>query len=112
MAHVERAYALPQWESRADMQPWIRQIALATTLHGMHYTGFMFNDYARMLEILRWMATQIPPDRVLAIISAWDRRYYWDYPNYVAPRRMGGEAGFTRLISEAGKLGCTMMPMV
>ena len=38
---------------------------MVTTLHGMHYTGYMFNDYAKMLEILRWMATQIPGDRVL-----------------------------------------------
>jgi hypothetical protein len=111
MAHVERAYALPQWETRSDMQPWMRQISLVTTLHGMHYTGFMFNDYARMLEILRWMATQIPPERVIAFISAWDGRYYWDYPNYVAPARMGGEAGFKRLISEGQKLGFRMMPM-
>ena len=111
MAHVERAFALPVWETRTDMQPWLRQVALVTTLHGMHYTGFMFNDYARMLEILRWMATQIPPERVLAFISAWDGRYYWDYPNYVAPARMGGEAGFKRLVSEGQKLGFKMMPM-
>jgi hypothetical protein len=111
MAHVERAYALPAWETRTDMQPWMRSIAMVTTLHGMHYTGFMFNDYARMLEILRWMATRIPPERVLAFISAWDGRYYWDYPNYVAPARMGGEAGFKRLISEGQKMGFKMMPM-
>jgi hypothetical protein len=111
MAHVERAYALPAWDARTDMQPWLRRISLVTTLHGMHYTGFMFNDYARMLEVLRWMATQIPPERVLAFISAWDGRYYWDYPNYVAPSRMGGEAGFRRLISEGQKLGFRMMPM-
>jgi hypothetical protein len=111
MAHVERAYALPAWETRTDMQPWMRSIAMVTTLHGMHYTGFMFNDYARMLEILRWMATQIPRERVLAFISGWDGRYYWDYPNYVAPARMGGEAGFKRLISEGQKMGFKMMPM-
>ena len=111
MAHVERAFSLPAWETRTDVQPWMRDVALVTTLHGMHYTGFMFNDYARMLEILRWMATQIPPNRVLAFISAWDGRYYWDYPNYVAPARMGGEAGFKRLISEGQKMGFRMMPM-
>ena len=111
MSHIERAYALPAWETRTDMQPWMRDVAMVTTLHGMHYTGFMFNDYARMLEILRWMATQIPPERVLAFISAWDGRYYWDYPNYVAPARMGGEAGFKRLISEGQNMGFKMMPM-
>ena len=28
------------------------------------------------------MATQIPADRVLVFLAAWDGRYYWDYPNY------------------------------
>jgi len=111
VAHIEKAYNLRPWESRDDVLPWMRQIAMVTTLHGQHYTGFMFNDYARMLEILRWMATQIPAHRVLAFISAWDGRYYWEYPNYKASDRMGGEAGFKKLISEGQKLGFKMMPM-
>jgi hypothetical protein len=84
---------------------------MVTTLHGMHYTGFIFNDYAKQLEILQWMATQIPADRVLVFLSSWDGRYYWDYPNYTVPARMGGEVGFKKLISEAQKLGFKMMPM-
>lgn len=82
-----------------------------TTLHGMHYTGYMFNDYARMLETLRWMATQISGDRVLVFLASWDGRYYWDYPNYQVPARMGGEAGFRKLVQEGQKLGFKMMPM-
>lgn len=111
MKHVERAFAVPPWESRSDVPSWMRRLALVTTLHGMHYTGFIFNDYTRQLEILRWMATQIPADRVLVFLSSWDGRYYWDYPNYTVPARMGGEAGFRTLISEAQKLGFKMMPM-
>jgi hypothetical protein len=111
MAHIERAYAIPDWETRADVPAWMRQIALVTTLHGMHYTGFMFNDYAKMLETLRWMATQISGDRVLVFISAWDGRYYWDYPNYRVSDRMGGDAAFKRLIAEGQQLGFNMMPM-
>ncbi|HKW10865.1 MAG TPA: hypothetical protein VJO33_10850 [Gemmatimonadaceae bacterium] len=111
MEHIERAFGLTAWETRTDVQPWLRQVALVTTLHGMHYTGFVFNDYARQLEILRWMATQIRPDRVLIFLSSWDGRYYWDYPNYTVPSRMGGEAGFRRLIGEAQRLGFKMMPM-
>jgi hypothetical protein len=60
------------------------------TLHGQHYTGFIFNTYAQQLEILRWIATQIPAHRTLVFLAAWDGRYYWDYPKYVAPARMGG----------------------
>jgi hypothetical protein len=111
MTHLERAYAIPAWETRTDVPAWTRDIAMVTTLHGMHYTGYMFNDYAKMLETLRWMSTQIPGDRVLAFISAWDGRYYWDYPTYRVSDRMGGEAGFRRLIDEGHKLGFRIMPM-
>ena len=111
IAHVERAFHLPPWETRADVPLWMRSVAMVTTLHGQHYTGFIFNDYARQLEILRWIATQIPADRVIAFLAAWDGRYYWDYPNYVPDPRMGGEAGFRRLISKGQRLGFRMMPM-
>jgi hypothetical protein len=44
-------------------------------------------------------------------LASWDGRYYWDYPNYKIPSRMGGEAGFRTLITEGQKLGFKMMPM-
>jgi len=110
-AHLERAYHFPRWESRTDVPDWLRQTQLVVTLHGMHFTGYIFNDYARMLEILRWIATQIPPGHVLAFISAWDGRYYWDYPTYQAAPRMGGEAGLRHLVQEGQRLGFRIMPM-
>src|SRR5205085_1384949 len=76
-----------------------------------HYTGYVFNDYARMLAILEWIATQMPAERVLVFISAWDGRYYWDYPTYRAAPRLGGEAGFRRLVQEGHRLGFRIMPM-
>ena len=109
--HLERAYHFPRWETRSDVPDWLRKTQLVVTLHGMHFTGYIFNDYARMLDILRWIATQISPAQVLAFISAWDGRYYWDYPTYQAAPRMGGEAGFKRLIQEGQRLGFKMMPM-
>jgi hypothetical protein len=111
MNHIERAFEIPTWETRTDAPEWMRRVALVTTLHGMHYTGFMFNDYAKMLETARWIATQIPADRVLLFLSAWDGRYYWDYPNYRVADRMGGDAAFRRLIDEGHKLGFKIMPM-
>ena len=110
-AHIERAYHFPRWDTRTDAPDWLRQIQLVVTLHGMHFTGYVFNDYARMIEILRWIGTQIPASRVLAFISAWDGRYYWDYPTYQAAPRMGGEAGFRRLVQEGRQLGFKIMPM-
>jgi len=109
--HLERAYSLPAWETRPDVPDWFRSTAMVTTLHGMHYTGYMFNDYAKMLDILRWMNTQIPGKNVLVFISAWDGRYYWDYPNFKASDRMGGEDGFRRLVHEGQAMGFKMMPM-
>ena len=110
-AHVERAYRLPVWTSRSDVPEWLRQTALAVTLHGMHYTGYIFNDYARMLAILEWMATRIPAGRVLVFLAAWDGRYYWDYPIYKPDARMGGDAGFRALVKGARSLGFRVMPM-
>jgi hypothetical protein len=109
--HLDRVFRLKKWDARTDVPAWMRNVALVTTMHGQHFTGFIFNDYARQLEILRWMATQMPPDRQLIFLAAWDGRYYWDYPNYKASDRMGGEVGFKRLIDEGHKLGFRMMPM-
>jgi hypothetical protein len=109
--HIEAAYRIPRWESREDAPDWLRGISLVLTLHGMHFTGYLFNDYRRMLEILRWVAAQIAASRVLVLLSAWDGRYYWDYPLYRASERMGGEAGFVDLIRRGRELGFHMMPM-
>lgn len=109
--HLERAYGFPAFDDRTDVPTWVREASLALTLHGQHYTGYVFNDYARMLEILRWTAERIPPERVIAFIAAWDGRYYWDNPLYEADPRMGGEEGFRRLIAEGRSMGFAMMPM-
>src|SRR5690349_19140956 len=49
MNFVEGAFNLPAWETRPDVPAWTRRIAMVTTLHGMHYTGFIFNNYAQQL---------------------------------------------------------------
>ena len=109
--HLARAFHIPRWDARPDVPDWLRQTALVVTLHGMHYSGYVFNDYARMLAILQWMATRIPAGRVLVFLASWDGRYYWDYPLYQPSDRMGGEAGFRTLIQGARALGFRMMPM-
>jgi hypothetical protein len=108
---IERAFGLPRWDKRADVPEWLKRTALVVTLHGMHFTGYVFSEYARMLEILKWIATRIPADRVLVFLSAWDGRYYWDYPIYEPAERMGGAAGFRALVSGGQALGFRMMPM-
>ncbi|HEX5481106.1 MAG TPA: twin-arginine translocation signal domain-containing protein, partial [Terriglobia bacterium] len=109
--HLERSFSLPDWETRADIPAWFRRVALAVSLHGMHWTGYIFNDYAKMLTILRWVATKIPGERVLVFLPAWDGRYYWNYPLYQPDSRMGGEAGLRTLIQQGRSLGFHFMPM-
>ena len=108
---VRTAHAMPDFATRADAPEWLRSTALALTLHGQHYTGYIFNDYAKMLETLRWVNTQIPGKQVLAFISSWDGRYYWDYPKYEVNARMGGDAGFRKLVTEGQAMGFRIMPM-
>jgi len=110
-AHLERTHGIPRWTDRADVPDWMRRVQLVVTLHGMHYTGYVFNDYARMRAILEWMAGRIDPARVLVFLSSWDGRYYWDYPRYQPADRMGGAAGFAELIKAARTRGFRVMPM-
>ena len=109
--HLERAYGIPTWETRADVPAWLRDQRLVLALHGMHYTGYAFNDFARMLEILQWAAPQFPAERTLVFLPAWDGRYYWNYPTYRADERLGGEAGLKQLVDQGHQLGYRFMPM-
>jgi len=109
--HLEKVYQIPRWEDRHDVPAWLRDIALVVGLHGMHWTGYIFNDFAKMREILQWMSTRISPRNVVIFIPGWDGRYYWNYPLYRADERLGGESGFRELIQQGQRLGFRMMPM-
>jgi hypothetical protein len=110
-AHVERAFGLQPWETRADVPDWAREIALAVALHGMHWSGYIFNSYGEQLAALRWIAERIEGRRVLAFLPGWEGRYYWQYGDYRPEPRLGGEEGFRRLAEGARELGVKLMPM-
>jgi len=110
--HFERAFGVRRWEQRADVPEWLRGISLVLALHGMHWTGFVFNTFSRMETILEWVASRIDPRRVLVFLPAWDGRYYWDYGVYAEPAaRMGGAEGLRRLIGRGHQQGFRFMPM-
>jgi|SRR5579884_474659 len=111
IAHVARAFGLLPWEERADVPPWAREIALVAALHGMHWSGYVFNTYDQMLDALRWIAAQIEGGRVLAYLPGWEGRYYWQYGDYRPDARLGGSDGFARLATGAHALGVHLMPM-
>jgi hypothetical protein len=103
--HLAQAYRIPAYATRPNVPTWLRDTKLVVALHGAHWTGFIFNDYAKQLTILRWIATQIDPKNVLVFLPGWDGRYYWNYPLYQTDPRMGGDKGFRQLIDEGHKLG-------
>lgn len=110
-AFLEQAYQLQPWETRRDVPDWMRSIKLVLTLHGMHWTGYTFNTYARMAETLRFVTQHIPGDQVLAYIPGWEGRYYYAYPFYQPSDTLGGSDGFKRLVDTGHELGAYLMPM-
>ncbi|MCC7207975.1 MAG: hypothetical protein IT323_11760 [Anaerolineae bacterium] len=111
LAFEEAACGLVRWEDRADVPAWARDVRLVLTLHGMHWTGFCFNDYARMLDTIRYVAERIDGRHVLAYLPGWEGRYYWQYGDFRPEPLMGGEAGFARLCEGSQALGVHLMPM-
>ncbi len=109
--HVAQAFSIPSWEHRQDVPSWFRDISLVVSIHGMHWTGYVFNDFAKASRILDWVATQISPRKVMVFLPAWDGRYYWDYPVYQPEPRLGGEAGFRALIERSHRQGFHFLPM-
>jgi hypothetical protein len=110
-SRVAQAFSIPTWEQRQDVPAWFRDIALVVSIHGMHWTGYIFNDFAKALRTLEWVSTQIPAHRVMVFLPAWDGRYYWEYPVYKVSSRLGGEDGFRTLIQKGHQLGFRFLPM-
>ncbi len=102
---------LVPWRERTDLPDFARGLRLALTLHGMHFTGRVFLDYASMLDVLRFVAERIEGRSVLAYLPGWEGRYYWQYGDYRPEPRLGGEAGFAALCDGARALGVHVMPM-
>jgi hypothetical protein len=109
--HVEKTFAVPPWETRPDVPAWFKQIKLVLSIHGMHWTGYIFNDFEKTWKTLEWVAMQIPAQQVLVFLPAWDGRYYWNYPIYKPDPRLGGPDGFRALIERGQKAGFRFMPM-
>jgi hypothetical protein len=111
LAHLERAFGLQPWETRPDVPGWAHDIALVASIHGMHWTGYVFNTYQQMLRTLEWIAQRIEGRHVLAFLPGWEGRYYWQYGDYRPEPRLGGAQGFRALVDGARRLGVKLMPM-
>jgi hypothetical protein len=112
LAWLESAFGLPRWHERRDVPAWADELDLVVTLHGQHWTGFVFNTFDRMAAILGEICEELPGERILAYLPGWEGRYYWQYPNYQPGEELGGENGFLRLVERARSLGVHLMPML
>lgn len=110
-AHTALAYGLVPWHERVDVPAWTREIALVAAIHGMHWSGYIFNTYAQMLTHLTWITRWIEGCRVLAYLPGWEGRYYWQYGDYRPEPRLGGADGLRRLVVGAHERGVHLMPM-
>jgi hypothetical protein len=108
---IAETYGFGPFDSRPDVPAWMRDISLVLSIHGMHFSGYVFNTYKDMLNVIRWFAERIEGKRILAFLPGWEGRYYWQYGDYRAEPRLGGAEGFTRLIDGAHELGVRVMPM-
>lgn len=108
---MEKSYNLKTWDKRDDVPEWARNISLVISLHGMHWSGYIFNTYKQMIEKLKWFANYIDPKDVLVYIPGFDGRYYYKYCDFSPDERMGGEEGLKELMNEAHKMGYHIMPM-
>lgn len=108
---VAGAYQLKPWSERADVPGWMHKIALVAAIHCQHYSGYIFNDYAKVLENARWLTQHMDGERILVYLPGWEGRYYWQYGDYRPDPRMGGHTGFERLIKGMQDMGIHVMPM-
>lgn len=109
--HIAQAYPTDAWDARSDVPEWMREKSLVLTLHGKHFIGKTFLDYAAMLDTIKRVSEQIDGSRVLAYLPGWEGRYYRWYGRYDVDPDLGGEDGFRRLIEESRELGVHVMPM-
>jgi len=108
---LEGVDGLVGWDVRSDVPAWARDLRLVVTLHGEHWTGYVFNTFSEMAETLRRITDWIPGRHVLAYLPGHCGRYYRSYPGDEPGERLGGREGFLRLLETAEGLGAHVMPM-
>ena len=112
MAIMENAWGIRSWEERPDVPEWMRQVCLVLNLHGTDWTGFIFSDYARQLECIRYVCERLDGRHVLAYLPGWDGRYNYNWPRYEPDDAMGGSDGLKALVRGAHDLGVHVIPQI
>ena len=109
---LEKYFSLIPWNLRQKATTeWIDNLKVVTFLHGVHWTGHVFNTYDQMGEQLEWMTNTINGEQILAFLPAWDGRYYVNYPEHQPDIRMGGSEGLKKFVKKAHTLGVKVVLM-
>lgn len=90
---------------------WIDKLKIVTFLHGVHWTGHLFNTYKQMEEQLEWITKTISGRQIMAFLPAWDGRYYVNYPEHEPDSLMGGKEGLKQLVKKAHSMGVKVILM-
>ena len=93
------------WERRTDVPAWVHDIGLVVCLRGMHWSGYIFQDYAAMRASIEWVTDRIHGKHVLFFLAGWGGRYYRSYGNSIPVARMGGDQGFRAITEMAHRKG-------
>ena len=101
----------PYFNKPKQHTQWIDQLKVVTFLHGVHWTGHLFNTYKQMGKQLEWVAKTIGGGQTLAFLPAWDGRYYVNYPEHEPDPRMGGKEGLKQLVKKAHRMGVKVILM-
>jgi hypothetical protein len=111
MRDLEQGFGLVSFAQRADVPEWFRDIRLVLNLHCEHWTGYVFNTFDRLRDVITWVARRIAGRQVLAFLPGWDGRYYYNLPEYQPSTACGGADGLRALIEHAHRLGVRVVPM-
>ncbi len=111
VAMLEQQAGMLSWERRTDVPSWVHDIGLVVCLHGMHWSGYVLQDYAAMRASIEWVTDRIPGKNVLFFLAGWEGRYYRNYGNSVPVARMGGDRAFRAIMDTAHARGAHVMAM-
>ncbi|MEC8547499.1 MAG: hypothetical protein VXY19_04165 [Bacteroidota bacterium] len=102
---------IPYSKKNNNKTRWIDSLKVVTFLHGVHWTGHLFNTYDQMGKQLEWITETIDGSQILAFLPAWDGRYYVKYPEHHPDARRGGSEGLKRFVKKAHGLGVKVVLM-
>ncbi len=107
---LEKDFAVPSLDSRADIPEWIRQTALVVHLDGLGYFGETNHTFLQMANRVGELAGLFAPEKILLQVTGWSGRLDFDYPDYEPAESLGGKEGFAQFVDKAHDLGFKVMP--